>query len=74
MPPRIVVETRINKNTVIGTIIAIKNPPQNSSPTGGLVKIRPESTQLGVSAQAPFRVEKPGICLGNSLMCGLDGY
>jgi len=38
IPPNMVVETRMSTNTAIGTIIAIKNSPQNSSPIGELGK------------------------------------
>jgi hypothetical protein len=51
MPPNQVLEIRITTNTVIGTIIAIKNPPQNSSPHRRNDKIRPESTQLTDTTQ-----------------------
>jgi len=53
----------MSKNTEIGTIIAMKNSPQNSSPTGGLVKISPESTQLAEGAQVPITTERPCICI-----------
>ena len=59
MPPKIVVEIRMNKNIVIGTIIADIIPsPQILPPTGGCLKFSPQSTQLAESVQAHYKLER----------------
>lgn len=52
IPPRMVLDTIINRNTVIGTIIAMESSSECLPPAGGLIENSHESNQLGGATQA----------------------
>ncbi len=60
MPPNMVVETRMNKNTVIGTMMAIKNSPQNPSPHRRFGKNQPRVYPIGRGRASFIKRSRPG--------------